>query len=501
MPEPVGRVILLGVFAPGAGGPPLRETDGTAGGPDGARGGRIRWRVAVLLFAAVVINYIDRSSLSVALPDITRDLALDDGLSGVVLGAFFWTYAVFQIPCGRLVDRFGARTVLAVAAVSWSLATAVSGLASTGAWLLGFRLLLGAAQASLFPAATSCVERWFPRDERALASGVYDSGARVGTLLAIPVFSALVAAWGWRTAFAVVGLTGVLWAVAWWCAFRDDPARHPRMSEPELRRIGRPEPARGAVPAPPPGPAPGRSGAAPAPAWSTLLRSRTVWGTVVAVVAQSYVIYFFITWFPAYLIDARGFTLLRFGFLGTIPALAAVLGNWLGGWASDRLVRRGRTVTFARKSCGAGGLFVSAAVGAAAVVPGAGAALALLSLSFAGVSFATSVLLTIPADISPPGSSVSGTLQSIQNTFSGIAGIASPMAIGFLKGATGSFVPGLLSAACVAVLGCLALLFVVGRIDEDVLLDGGRRTGGRERIRSRWFLRAPRQEPGKVRRP
>ncbi|MFF0473926.1 MFS transporter [Streptomyces sp. NPDC004284] len=444
-----------------------------------------------LLFAAVVINYIDRSSLSVALPAVSDDLGLDDGVSGLVLGAFFWTYAAFQIPTGRLVDRLGARRVLAVAAVSWSLATALTGLAATGAWLLGFRLLLGVAQAALFPAATSCVERWFPRDERALASGVYDSGARVGTLLAIPVFSALIAGLGWRVAFAAVGLAGAVWAAVWWRMFRDEPARHPGVSAAELRRIDRPDPA-GDTTAPP---------AAANPGWSTLLRSRTVWGTVVAVVAQSYVIYFFITWFPSYLIDARGFTLLKFGLLGTVPALAAVAGNWLGGWASDALVRRGRTVTFARKSCGAGGLLVSASVGAAAVVPGAGAALALLSLSFAGVSFATSVLLTIPADIAPPGSSVSGTLQSIQNTFSGVAGIASPLVIGFLKGATGSFVPGLLSAALMAVLGCLALLFVVDRVDQDVLREGARRSCEPRRTRSRWVSGAEGRPPGEVRRP
>ncbi|MEU2679572.1 MFS transporter [Streptomyces sp. NPDC007107] len=460
---------------------------------------RIRWQVVALLFVAVVINYIDRSSMSVALPEISRELRLDDSVSGLLLGAFFWTYAAFQIPCGRLVDRFGARRVLAVAATSWCLVTAVTGLASDLVWLLGFRLLLGVAQAAVFPAGTSCVEHWFPRDERATASGLYDSGARVGTLLAIPVFSVLVASVGWRLAFGIVGFAGLLWVALWWPAYRDEPAHHPRVSEAELHRIGRPDPAGKCVAASPVTDAVPRSVTA-GPGWGVLLRSRTVWGTVVAVVAQSYVIYFFITWFPAYLIDARGFTLLRFGLLGTVPALAAVVGNWLGGWASDYLVRRGRSVTFARKSCGALGLMVSASVGVAAVVPGAGAALALLSLSFAGVSFATSVLLTIPADISPPRSPISGTLQSIQNTFSGVAGIVSPLAIGFLKGATGSFVPGLLSAAFVAVLGALALLFVVDRIDQDVFPDSVKHTGGRGRTGPRWGLRMKRRQPDSDRR-
>ncbi|MFE5729632.1 MFS transporter [Streptomyces sp. NPDC056528] len=441
----------------------MRETDGIRGTEVGPTGSRVRWQVVVLLFVAVVINYVDRSSLSVALPVVAEEFGFDAGVSGLVLGAFFWTYAAFQIPCGRLVDRFGARRVLAVAAVAWSLVTMATGLSAGWVWLLGFRLLLGVTQAAMFPAGTSCMALWFPRDERALASGLYDSGARVGTLVALPVFAALMVAAGWRGAFALVGAVGLVWALVWWWMFRDRPDQHPGVSAAELHHIRRTEPA----------PVAGAS-ATTGPGWRVVLRSRAVWGTVVAVVAQSYVIYFFITWFPSYLVDARGFTLLELGFFGTIPGLAAIGGNWLGGWASDALVKRGRTLTFARKSCGAGGLLVSASVGAAAVVPGAGAALALLSLSFAGVSFATSVLLTIPADLSPPGAPLAGTLQSLQNTFSGLAGIASPLVVGVLRDVTGSFVPGLLSAALVAVLGALALLVVVDRIDADVLVaDGG----------------------------
>ncbi|WP_078622268.1 MFS transporter [Streptomyces sp. NRRL S-244] len=455
----------------------MRETDGTRDARTAPMGTRVRWQVVVLLFLAVVVNYVDRSGLSVVLPVVKEEFHLDDSVSGLLLGAFFWTYAAFQIPCGRLVDRFGPRRVLAVAAVAWSLVTAATGLASGWVWLLASRLLLGATQAAMFPAGTSCVAYWFPRAERATASGLYDSGARVGTLLTLPLFAVLTAAVGWRGAFVLAGAVGLVWALLWWRLFRDRPDEDARVGEAELRHIHEEEDA--------PVPEAVRADAsAPPPGWGELLRNRTVWGTVLAVIAQSYVIYFFITWFPSYLVDARGFTLLQLGLFGMLPGFAAIVGNWLGGWASDHLVRRGRTLTFARKSCGAGGLLVGASVGAAAVVPGAGAALALLSLSFAGVSFATSVLLTIPADISPPGTPLAGTLQSLQNTFSGIAGIASPVIVGVLKDLTGSFVPGLLSAALVAVLGALALLVVVDRIDADVLSAGRGRSGGRTRGRA-----------------
>ncbi|MCZ0982560.1 MFS transporter [Streptomyces diastatochromogenes] len=468
----------------------MRETNDTDGGPDASRGSRIRWQVVTLLFAAVVINYIDRSSLSVALPAVSRDLGLDDGVSGLVLGAFFWTYAAFQIPTGRLVDRLGARTVLAAAALSWSLATALTGLAATGAWLLGFRLLLGAAQAALFPAATSCVERWFPRDERALASGVYDSGARVGTLLAIPVFSALVAGLGWRTAFAAVGLAGVVWTAVWWRLFRDEPARHPGVSEAELRRIDRPDPAgdptardTAANPGGAPCYAAGRSGAPSSPSSPSRTSStssspgspRTSSTPGDSPCSSSASSGRFPRWRPS-----RG--------TGSADGPRT---PWCG--AAGRSPSPGRAAARGPAGLGLGG--------GGGGRPGAGAALALLSLSFAGVSFATSVLLTVPADISPPGSSVAGTLQSVQNTFSGIAGIASPLVIGFLKGATGSFVPGLLSAAFVAVLGCLALLFLVDRIDQDVLREDARRSCEPRRTRPRWTPGAERQKPGEVRQP
>lgn len=375
--------------------------------------GKIRWIVIGLAFAAIAINYIDRANLSVALPYLKKDLHLDPAVSGLILGAFFWTYSLGQIPLGPLADRVGARVMFPFAVAWWSIFTAATVLARGFASLFGLRLLLGLGEAGAFPAATRAVEEWFPKRERGLASGIYDSGARGGTLLSVPLVTALIAALGWRGSFLVTGGLGIIWVVVWLWFYRS-PAKHRWLSQAERRYIE----AGG-------GRTPGRRDRSNI-RWRDLARSRTVWGMAVGFACQSYVIYFFITWFPSYLVDARGFNLLKLGFWGTLPGLVAFGGNFLGGWASDALIRRGHNVTFARKTCIVIGLLASSVIGLAGVVANAGAALALLSFSFAGVTFATSSIVALPADLAPDtGRSVAGAIQGFQNGVANLAGIAS----------------------------------------------------------------------------
>ncbi|WP_306317117.1 MULTISPECIES: MFS transporter [unclassified Streptomyces] len=412
-----------------------------------------------LAFAAMAINYIDRANLSVALPFMSHDLHISSGETGLILGAFFWTYSICQIPAGSLVDRFGARLTFAFAVAWWSVFTAATVLVRGAGSLLGMRLLLGTGEAAAFPAATKMVGDWFPVRERALASGIYDSGARGGTLLSVPLVTALIAALGWKGSFLVTGGLGLVWVAVWLLVYRDRPETHPRVNAQELEHIQRDRTA--------------DEGPAAKIGWRVLLRSRTVWGLGIGFACQAYVIYFFITWFPSYLVEDRGFDLLELGFLGTIPGIAGFVGSWLGGWLSDRIVASGRySLNVARKGCIVVGMALSAVVGLAGITPEAWQALALLSLAFAGVSFATSSILAVPADISPQGTgSVTGAVAGFQNAISNLAGIVSPAAIGFLKDATGTFVPGLLSASGVALAGCLVYMFVVKRIEPGSLAE------------------------------
>lgn len=426
--------------------------------PARGRRSRVRWLMVWLAFVGLTIAYVDRANLSVALPYMTKELDIDPKLSGLILGAFFWTYSLFQIPMGWLVDRYGNRILYAAAVAWWSVITmataAVRGIGS----LLGARLLLGVGEAAAFPACTKLVEQWFPRHERGTASGIYDSGARGGTLLAMPLVTALIAWLGWRGSFIVTGALGLIWVLFWIWLYRS-PRHHPMINAAELEYIEsgqQREAAEDRIP----------DTDLPELRFRDLFRYRTVLGMALGFSCQSFVIYFFITWFPSYLVEARGFSLLELGLLGSLPGIVAFAGNFVGGWVSDLLVRRGHSLTFARKSCIVGGMLASSGIAAAAVVDSGMVALALLSLSFGGVTFATSSIVALPADIAPrTATSWAASIQGIQNSVSNLAGVASPFVIGWIYSTTGSFVGGLVAAGAVAIGGCLVYLFVVGRIE------------------------------------
>nr|WP_273844197.1 MFS transporter [Rubrobacter calidifluminis] len=439
---------------------------------------RVRWLMVVLAFFGIAINYIDRANLGVAATHIQKELGIGDFAMGLALGAFFYTYAFFQLPMGYWVDRFGARLVYTVAVVWWSVFTAATGLARNFASLFGFRLLLGAGEAGGYPSCAKVVSQWFPKQERAFATSIFDSGARVGTALSLPIVAGLIGAFGWRVSFAVTGALGIVWAIFWVLLYRS-PRRHPRVSEEELRYIE----AGGARTADY-----DRSRQPQRRAneirWRDLFRYRTIWGMMIGFFCLNFVIYFFITWFPSYLVKARGFDLLQLGIFGTIPAIVAIPGGWVGGLFSDFLVRRGASLTVARKVCLVGGMLFSSVIALAALVPTAAGALALLSVSYASLTFAAASVWSLPADVAPQaaeGSSVSwvASIGGIQNFASNLAGIASPAVLGAVLGATGSFVGGLITAGVLAIVGALSYLFIVGRVEPLP----AERTGSRESAR------------------
>lgn len=413
--------------------------------------GRVRWLMVALAFAGIGINYIDRANLGVAVPFIDHDLHLSDATTGIALSAFFFTYAIFQLPGGYLVDRLGPRLVYAFGAIWWSVFTAATAIATGFASLLGFRLALGVGEAGGYPSSAKVVADWFPLRERGFATSIFDNGQRFGTALATPMVVAAIAAWGWRGSFAVTGVLGLVWVVFWILLYRK-PSRHFWAKQPELDYI--------------------KEGAPPAESeetsrirWIDLFRYRTVWGMMLGFFCVNFVIYFFITWFPDYLVTARHFDLLKLGFFGSIPAIVAIFGGWIGGLTADRLVRSGMERTRARKICLASGLLCSSVIALAVVVPSAVAALVLLSISFACTTFTAASVWSLPADVAPSERHVS-SIGGIQNFASNIAGIISPIYIGFVLQAThDSFVVPLVSAGGVAVVGALTYVFIVGRVE------------------------------------
>jgi D-galactonate transporter len=403
-----------------------------------------------MAFSATAINYIDRANLGVAAPYIAKDLDLSPEATGYLLGAFFWTYALFQLPSGWFIDKVGARLAYAVAVVWWSLFTAAAALANGFGALFGVRLLLGVGEAPAYPANAKIVSEWFPRRERALATSVFDSGNRVGTALSLPIVSAIIAQFGWRMSFVITGALGIVWTLIWLKVYRT-PEQHPHITPEEKAYIQSDQ-------------IPQQTASAEGKVrWRDLFRYRTIWGMMLGFFCLNFVIYFFSTWFPTYLVKARGFDLKQMGFIGMIPALVAVFGGYLGGYVSDRLVRSGLRLSVARKIPLVGGMFLSSSIGLSVLVESTWAAIALMSISYASLAFAAASIWSLPADVAPTRDHV-GSIGGIQNFASNLAGICITMFVGKMLAKTGGFVVPLLVAGGFSLLGAFSYLVIVPEI-------------------------------------
>lgn len=410
---------------------------------------KARWLIIFLCFLGNTINYIDRANMAVAVPSIRQELGVDAAVMGVILGAFFWTYSVTQLPWGWLIDRFGARLGVTVAVAWWSVFTGLTGIARNFNHLLGFRLALGIGEAGAYPAWAKVTSLWFPVRERGLASSIFDSGSRVGSAVSLPLVAWLISDFGWRMSFWVTGGIGLLWVGFWIWLYRD-PERSRRVSPEELRLL---RAERGE----------GKAEGAKIP-WRSLFRYRTIWGMMLGFFCLNFVIYFFITWFPTYLVQTRGFSLAKLGTLGVVPALISIPGGWLGGFTSDWLYRRGWSLTAARKTCLVGGMLLSSVITLSAFAPNVFWALTAFSISYASLAFTAASIWSLPGDVAPTRAHVA-SIGGIQNFASNLAGIVTTTFTGVMLTITsGSFVIPLVVAGALCLIGAAMYLFVVGPI-------------------------------------
>ncbi|MEM5446154.1 MFS transporter [Paraburkholderia sp. BR14263] len=400
-----------------------------------------RWLVIFFCFLAIAVNYIDRANLAVAAPHIMKDLGIGPAAMGLLLSGFFWTYAVMQLPFGWFVDRAGARIALPFAVGWWSVFTAATAVAGGFAAMFGCRLMLGVGEAGAYPSCAKLVSQWFSRDERALATSIFDSGSRVGSALSLPLVAAIMAAWGWKASFVITGALGLVWILGWIVMYREPEARA------ALDKPRAPAPAAASI------------------RWSGLFRYRTVWGMMLGFFCLNFVIYFFITWFPSYLVEARGFSLKSLGTLGTLPAIASIPGGWLGGWLSDALVKRGWSLTAARKTCIVGGMLLSSVITLTGIVQDIYVMLALFAIAYGSLAAAAASIWSLPADVAPTPRHVA-SLAGIQNFASNLAGIALTTFTGVMLQLTrGSFTIPLVVAGGFCVLGAVSYLVIVGRVE------------------------------------
>jgi ACS family D-galactonate transporter-like MFS transporter len=411
---------------------------------------KIRWLMIWLCFLANAIAYIDRTNIAVATPAIRAELGIQADVMGLVLSAFFWTYAFTQLPAGWFIDKVGVRLALTLAVGWWSLFTAATSLARGVAQFIGMRLMLGVGEAASNPSFAKVAFNWFPRRERGLACSIFNSGSTAGSALGTALVTWLIVLVGWRGSFIATGGLGVVWALAWWFLYRD-PERWRDAAPEQVDRLlaERGPPAAATV----------------AISWFDLFRYRSVWGLMLGLFCLNFAIYFFITWFPSYLLQARGFSLAGLGTLGTLPALMGVMGNWVGGLTSDRLLRAGWSPTRARKTCLVGGMLMSSSIGLAAFVDSNWVCLALLTLAYFSLSFAGANCWTVVSEIAPTPAHVA-SIGGIQNCAGNLAGIILTTFTGVVLTLTsGSFLIPLAVAGGMCVVGALSYLFLLGKVE------------------------------------
>jgi MFS family permease len=370
-----------------------------------------QWALVGLLFAAVLINYIDRGNLSVVAVPLMDHFQISPGRMGTLLSAFFWTYGLMQIPVGYLVDRFGLKWTYAAAFLLWSLASTAVGLASSFNQVLAFRLMLGVGEAVAQPASLAYIRQNFPKDQQGLPTAVYLSGMMIGPATGAFLGAALFEQLGWRNLFIFTGLGGCVWLLPWILLA---PNRGPALVEERLE-------SRAKIP------------------WAKLLRNPMLWGIVIGSFFYSYFWYFCLTWIPSYLVMEHKLSFLRMGAYTAIPMAGMAIVSTLAGKAADMLIARYGSPVRIRVMFICTGFVLGSSSLSLLLVNSANAALGVLLFALVGLSLASSNFWALSQSVSP--ASMVGRMIGFQNMIANMAGICAPILTGYLMGAEKNFRP------------------------------------------------------------
>jgi MFS transporter, ACS family, glucarate transporter len=430
-----------------------------------ARRSRVRLFIVTMLFLVTTVNYADRATLSIAGPALSKELGLDPIAMGYIFSAFGWSYVVAQVPGGWLLDRYGSRWVYAFSIMIWSLFTLlqgfvgffVGGAAITLLFLL--RLAVGFAEAPSFPANARIVAAWFPGNERGTASAFFNSGQYFATVIFAPLMGWIAHDFGWRYVFFVMGVLGIIMGV-FWIKTMHGPKDHPSVNEAEFDYIKN----GGALvdmDAP-------KAAAAPdsGPKWDhirQLLSNRMMLGVYLGQFCINTLTYFFLTWFPVYLVKERGLSILQAGFVATLPALCGFIGGVLGGVISDAILRKTGSLTAARKIPIVGGMLLSMSIIGCNYVDGHALVVGFMALAFFGKGIGA-LGWAVVSDTSPR--EAGGLSGGLFNTCGNLSSITTPIIIGYIVAATGSFNGALVFVGLNALVAAIAYLFIVGKIER-----------------------------------
>ena len=414
----------------------------------------IRWFILAMLFIVTTMNYVDRATLSMAAPAMRKDLGLDAVTMGYAFSAFGWSYTALQIPGGWLLDRFGSRLVYGMGLFLWSLFTffqgAVGFLVGASAFLTLFalRFMMGVAEAPAFPANSRITTMWFPTNERGFASAIFNSAQYFALAAFNPLMGIILVMWGWQYVFYCMGVVGMVMAFFWFRVIKD-PQNHPRVNQAELDYI--------------------HTGGGLAKIgdkkteikWSyirELITNRMMVGVYLGQFCLNTITWFFLTWFPTYLVQAKGMSILKVGLIASVPAIAGFAGGLLGGYVSDAMLRRGFSLTVARKTPIIIGLILSGSIILANYTSTEWIVIGVMSLAFFAKGFGALGWVVV-SDTSPK--EMVGLSGGIFNFAGNIASIVTPIVIGYILNVTQSFNGALIFVGAMGMLGAMSYLFIV----------------------------------------
>ena len=385
--------------------------------------------IAVFLFFNLLINYIDRVNLSVAAPALMKQFHWDAARMGWVFSAYLWTYTIFLIPTGTLLDKFGARRVSAIGIALWSAAAMLTGAVTGFATMCLARLCLGLGEVTTFPAAGKVIRQWYPVKERGFATAIFHSGAHAAPALAAPLVAWLVIRSGWRGSFVILGGLGFVWLAIWLWKYRE-PEECSWLPPRERQFILLNRDAKSAV---------SQERRKPArKVLSTLFRQRTVWGVMLTQGCSTYFNYLFLAWLPTYLVQVRGLHLLKAGIYASIPYLVAVVVVLASGKISDRLLTAESLRKGKRRNVVILLLLLCPVVALINIVQSEKAILIVLAMAMSFNLTSLTLNLALTSDlIEDP--QMSGTVFAMVSTSANLFGLCAPVVTGYIIKATGSF--------------------------------------------------------------
>jgi ACS family glucarate transporter-like MFS transporter len=420
----------------------------------------LRWKIVTLLIAPITfVMTLDRAAMTVAAPTIQKELGLSIVEMSMILTIYFWSYAIGQIPAGRMAERVGSRKVLFATSGVWSLMMMVTPLGATFAWLFGCRLVLGGAQSADWSSGVVAVKRWFPRAERAKGNSMLLAGLYLGPIVSAPLTAWTIISFGWHAVFYGFGALGLLLGLVWWLGYRDRPPEHPLISESEAKFIAQGQPAENP---------PVRG------AFIRCFKQPRFWifgaQYFLLVLIQS----FYTTWLPTYLMRARGLSLKAMGTYASLPWIAVFFSVFVAGVLCDHILKRTGSVYWARTPVAMLGFIVSAAalIGASRAA-NSPSMIALLCLSFGAVGFVQVVVWSATQDL---GREFVGVMSGWTNVWGAISNVAGPVTVAYVVEITGNWESGLIVIGAAAACGAVLWVFLHPERPLHVVVETGGET-------------------------